>query len=175
MPANAFGGVTIQRDNAFVPADFRARMVAANGVKVEPLTTSIKPLSTPENRGSSMDGGSDDIGDIMWTVPTITIRYPSSIPNAIGHNVQSAIAMATPIAHKGVVVGTKTVAMTVLDLLTTPKLLADAKACFNDVQLKTDKYDPVLTASDSPAIWLNADIMARMRPQMEKFYFDSTK
>jgi len=175
LPANAFGGVTIQRDNAFVPADFRARMVAANGVKVEPLTTSIKPLSTPENRGSSMDGGSDDIGDIMWTVPTITIRYPSSIPNAIGHNVQSAIAMATPIAHKGVVVGTKTVAMTVLDLLTTPKLLADAKACFNDVQLKTDKYDPVLTASDSPAIWLNADIMARMRPQMEKFYFDSTK
>jgi aminobenzoyl-glutamate utilization protein B len=154
---------------------FAKAMQTANGVKIEPLTTSIKPLSTPENRGTSMGGGSDDIGDIMWTVPTITIRYPSNIPNAIGHNVQSAIAMATPIAHKGVVVGAKTVAMTVLDLLTTPKLLADAKAYFNDVQLKTDKYDPVLTAGDSPAIWLNADIMARMRPQMEKFYFDSTK
>ena len=154
---------------------FAKAMQTTNGVKVEPLTTSIKPLSTPENRGTSTGGGSDDIGDIMWTVPTITIRYPSNIPNAIGHNVQSAIAMATPIAHKGVVVGAKTVAMTVLDLLTTPKLLADAKAYFDDVQLKTDKYDPVLTAGDSPAIWLNADIMARMRPQMEKFYFDSTK
>jgi aminobenzoyl-glutamate utilization protein B len=74
-----------------------------------------------------------------------------------------------------VIVGAKTVAMTVLDLMTTPKLVADAKAYFNDVQLKTDKYDPVLGSGDSPAIWLNTDIMARMRPQMEKFYFDPTK
>ena len=55
-------------------------------------------------------GGSDDIGDIMWTVPTITIRYPSNIPNMIGHNVTSAMAMATPIAHKGAVAGAKAVA-----------------------------------------------------------------
>ena len=149
---------------------FAKAMQVANGVKVEPLVTVIKPLSTPDIRGASTGGGSDDIGDIMWTVPTITIRYPSNIPNAIGHNVQSAIAMATPIAHKGVITGAKTVAMTVLDLMTTPKLIADAKAYFNDVQLKTDTYDPVLGAGDSPAIGLNADIMARMRPQMEKFY-----
>src|SRR5690348_15552712 len=25
-------------------------------------------------------GGSDDIGDVSWTVPTITLRYPSNIP-----------------------------------------------------------------------------------------------
>lgn len=154
---------------------FAKAMQVANGVTVEPLATVIKPLSTPDIRGASTGGGSDDIGDIMWTVPTITIRYPSNIPNAIGHNVQSAIAMATPIAHKGVITGAKTVAMTVLDLLTTPKLLADAKTYFRDVQLKTDKYDPVLGPGDMPAIWLNTDIMARMRPQMEKFYFDSAK
>lgn len=159
------------------PADqgFAKAMQVANGVKVEPLVTVIKPLSTPDTRGPSQGGGSDDIGDIMWTVPTITIRYPSNVPNAIGHNVQSAVAMATPIAHKGVITGAKTVAMTVLDLLTTPKLLADAKTYFRDVQLKTDKYDPVLGPNDKPAIWLNTDIMARMRPQMEKFYFDPAK
>ena len=154
---------------------FAKAMQTANGVKVEPLVTKIAPLSTPDSRGPSTGGGSDDIGDIMWTVPTITIRYPSNIPNAIGHNVQSAIAMATPIAHKGVIIGAKAVAMTVLDLMTTPRLIADAKTYFNDVQLKTDKYDPVLTQGDSPAIMLNTDIMARMRPQMEKFYYDSAK
>ena len=154
---------------------FAKAMQVVNGVKVEPLATVIKPLSTPDIRGASTGGGSDDIGDIMWTVPTITIRYPSNIPNAIGHNVQSAIAMATPIAHKGVITGAKTVAMTVLDLMTTPKLIADAKAYFNDVQLKTDTYDPVLSAGDTPAIGLNTDIMARMRPAMEKFYYDSAK
>ncbi len=154
---------------------FAKAMQVANGVKVEPLVTKIAPLSTPDSRGPSTGGGSDDIGDIMWTVPTITIRYPSNIPNAIGHNVQSAIAMATPIAHKGVINGAKAVAMTVLDLITTPKLISDAKVYFNEVQLKTDKYDPVLTAGDSPAIALNTDIMARMRPQMEKFYYDPAK
>ncbi|KAB7645618.1 amidohydrolase [Polymorphobacter fuscus] len=154
---------------------FAKAMQTANGIKVEPLATTVKPLSTPELRGAPTGGGSDDIGDIMWTVPTITIRYPSNIPNAIGHNVQSAIAMATPIAHKGVVVGAKAVAMTVLDLMMTPKLVADAKTYFKDVQLKTDKYDPVLAKGDSPAIWLNADAMTRMRPQMEKFYYDPAK
>jgi aminobenzoyl-glutamate utilization protein B len=154
---------------------FARTMQIANGHKPQPLTTEIPPLSTPETRGQSQGGGSDDIGDIMWAVPTITIRYPSNIPGAIGHNVESAIAMATPIAHKGVITGAKAVAMTVLDMLTTPKLLADAKTYFNDVQKKTDTYDPVLGPDDKPAIWLNAETMKRLRPEMEKFYFDPTK
>lgn len=33
----------------------------------------------------------------------------------------------------------------------------------------------MLGPADKPAIGLNADIMNRMRPQMEKFYFDSAK
>ncbi len=111
----------------------------------------------------------------MWTVPTITIRFPSNVPSTIGHNVTAAIAMATPIAHKGAVAGAKAVAMTVLDLMTTPKLIADAKTYFNTVQQKDQKYDPVLTAADKPAIDLNTQLMAQMRPQMEKFYYDPAK
>ncbi|MFC0684197.1 amidohydrolase [Novosphingobium clariflavum] len=143
--------------------------------KVEPLHDSVDPLSTPENRPRSIGGGSDDIGDIMWTVPTITVRYPSNIPNIIGHNLTSAVAMATPIAHKGAVAGAKAVAMTVIDLMTRPQLLADAKAYFKDVQNKDQHYDPVITASDTPAIWLNAEVMKRMRPEMEKYYYKQDK
>jgi aminobenzoyl-glutamate utilization protein B len=154
---------------------FAKAMQQANGVKVEPLASKLQPLSTPDLRGVSQGGGSDDIGDIMWTVPTVTVRYPSNIPNAIGHNRQSAIAMATPIAHKGVMVGAKAVAMTVLDLIATPKIIADAKAYQRDVQFKSDKYDPLLTPDDKPAIHLNADIMNKMRPNLEKFYYDPAK
>ncbi len=143
--------------------------------KIEPLATEVAPLSTPEGRGPSMGGGSDDIGDIMWTVPTITVRFPSNVPNAIGHNVTAAMAMATPIAHKGAVVGAKAVALTVLDLMTTPELVAAAKDYFQNVQLKDQKYDPVLTAADRPGIHLNAEIMAQMRPKMEPFYYDPKK
>ena len=157
-------------DQAFAKA-----VQTANGRKVEPLKSTVAELSTPENRPRSLGGGSDDIGDIMWTVPTITIRFPSNIPNMIGHNVLSAMAMATPIAHKGAVAGAKALAATVLDMMTTPTLLADAKRYFTDVQLKTDRYDPVLTPTDKPAIWLNERTMKEMRPAMEKFYYDSAR
>ena len=157
-------------DQAFAKA-----VQVTQGFKLEPLATEVSPLTTPESRGPSMGGGSDDIGDIMWTVPTITIRYPSNIPNAIGHNVTSAMAMATPIAHKGVEVGSKAVALTILDLVTTPKLVADAKDYFNNVQLKDQKYDPVLAATDMPAIHLNAEIMNQMRPKLEPYYYNPKK
>ncbi|CUS45795.1 MAG: amidohydrolase [Pseudomonadota bacterium] len=157
-------------DQAFAKA-----IQETNGLKIQPLGTTVDPLSTPETRGKSNGGGSDDIGDIMWAVPTITIRFPSNVPSTIGHNVTAAIAMATPIAHKGAVAGAKAVAMTVLDLMTTPKLIADAKTYFNTVQKKDQKYDPVLTAADKPAIDLNTQLMAQMRPQMEKFYYDPAK
>ena len=70
----------------------------------------------------------------------------------IGHNATSAIAEATPVAHKGAVVDAKAIAMTVLDLMTTPQLLVDAKAYFDNDQQKYDHHDPFLTASDVPAI-----------------------
>lgn len=157
-------------DQAFAKA-----VQEANGFKVEKLATEVAPLTTPESRDNAMRGGSDDIGDIMWTVPTITIRYPSNIPNTIGHNVTAAMAMATPIAHKGAVTGAKAVALTVMDMMTTPALLASAKDYFNNEQLKDMKYEPVLTPEDQPAIHLNKELMDRMRPQMTKYYYNPKK
>jgi aminobenzoyl-glutamate utilization protein B len=155
-------------DQAFAKA-----VQTINHRTVKPLQDKIGDLSSPENRPRSIGGGSDDIGDIMWTVPTITIRYPANIPNMIGHNVLSAMAMATPIAHKGVEAGAKALALTILDVMTTPKLVADAKAYFTDVQLKTDKYDPIL--GPKAATWLNEKTMKEYRPQMEKYYYDAAK
>ena len=157
-------------DQAFAHA-----VQVANHFKVQPLADTVQPLSTPESRSNVGFGASDDIGDVMWTVPTITIGYPSNVPNVIFHHATAAMAMATPIAHKGVVVGAKAVAMTVLDLMTTPKLIADAKTYFTDVQLKTQKYDPVLTPADQPAIHRNEKLMAQLRPEMEKYYYDPAR
>ena len=129
-----------------------------------------KGISPDENRG----GGSDDIGDISWTVPTVTLRFPSNIPNLPGHHWSNAIAMATPIAHKGATAGAKVTAMTMLDLLGSPALVDSAKAYFA-VQTKDQKYVPFITAADRPAIELNTGIMARYRDEMRKFYYDPSK
>ncbi len=120
-------------------------------------------------------GGSDDIGDVSWTVPTVTLRYPSNIPGGPGHNWANAISMATPIAYKGVIAGAKVQAMTMLDILLHPELVQRAWEYFNNVQTKDLKYKSLLRPEDVPAIWLNQRTMEQYRPRMKDLYYDPSK
>jgi aminobenzoyl-glutamate utilization protein B len=125
--------------------------------------------------GQPTGGGSDDIGDVSWVVPTVTLNYPSNIPGGPGHNWANGIAMATPIAHKGVIAGAQVQALTLLDLMTNPELVKKSWDYFNNVQTKTVKYQSLLRPDDKPAIWLNRKIMEQYRPKMKELYYDSSK
>jgi len=142
---------------------------SADGLRLKLSDTLQGPVTT--NTG----GGSDDIGDVSWNVPTVTLRYPSNIPGLPGHNWANAIAMATPIAHKGVTAGAKVQAMTILDLLSRPELVEQAWTYFRNVQTKDTKYEPLLRPQDEPAIWLNKGIMDKYRPEMKKYYYDPSR
>ena len=83
--------------------------------------------------------------------------------------------MATPIAHKGVVAGSKVLACTLIDMLTNPKIISDAWDYFKNVQTKDVKYIPFVTDSTPPAIHLNTNTMAKYREQLKKYYYDPTK
>ncbi len=133
------------------------------------LDTLGMPVKTP------VSGGSDDIGDVSWVVPTVTLRFPSNIPGLPGHHWSNAIAMATPIAHKGVTAGAKAEAMTIMDFLLQPELVDQAWDYFKNVQTKEEQYKPMITKDDEPPIYLNSEIMNRFRPDLEKFYYDETK
>ncbi|MFN2398852.1 MAG: amidohydrolase [Gemmatimonadaceae bacterium] len=139
------------------------------------LDTALAKLAGPVSVENNTGGGSDDIGDVSWVVPTVTLVYPSNIPNLPGHNWANAIAMATPIAHKGATAGAKAGALTMLDLLLKPALVADAWKYFREEQTKEIKYTPLLRPDDKPAVELNTAIMARFRPEMKKFYYDPSK
>jgi aminobenzoyl-glutamate utilization protein B len=132
-------------------------------------------VSGPVAEGQATGGGSDDIGDISWNVPTITLRYPSNIPGTPGHNWANGVAMATPIAHKGNITGAKAQAMTMIDLLLKPELVAMSWDYFKNVQTKDQKYEALIRPQDQPAIDLNRNTMAKYREQMKKFYYDPTK
>ena len=142
------------------------------GVAEEGLATELSELRGQANPEDNTGGGSDDIGDISWNVPTIVLRYPSNIPNLPGHNWVNSIAMATPIAHKGIIAGAKVQALTLFDLMIDPELLGSAWEYFDDVQNAEESYEPLLRVDDEPAIHLNEDIMAKFRPQMREFYYD---
>ncbi len=120
-------------------------------------------------------GGSDDIGDISWKLPTVTLRFPSNIPGLQGHHWSNAVAMATPIAHKGVIAGAKVEAMTILDFLCQPSLVDDAWRYFREEQGMNMTYKPMVSDDDVPAIYLNQDIMEEFRPELEKYYYDESK
>lgn len=144
-----------------------------NSRRTSGLATKLSPLGKP--LPNPVSGGSDDIGDVSWKVPTVTLRFPSNIPGLQGHHWSNAIAMATPIAHKGATAGAKVVAMTVVDFLMQPQLVAQAKDYFTNVQSKETTYKPMITADDPPPVELNTQIMTTFRPELEKFYYDETK
>ena len=139
------------------------------------LPDSIPELRGPVDLSRSLGGGSDDIGDVSWNMPTVTLRYPANIPGGPGHNWANGIAMATPIAHKGTLAGAKVQALTLLDLLLRPELVEEAWSYFKDVQSPEQEYIPFISDTDEPAIFLNEQIMQRYRPLMEPFYYDPTR
>lgn len=145
------------------------------GVRETGLASEVSKLNGPVEESRRTGGGSDDIGDVSWTVPTVTLRYPANIPNLPGHNWSNSIAMATPIAHKGVVAGAKVQALTLIDLLTKPELVEGAWKYFREVQTKQTKYQPLIRPDDKPAIWMNKRIMDEYRERMRKFYYDPSK
>ena len=137
------------------------------------LATELRELGLPITEPRS--GGSDDIGDISWKVPTITMRYPSNIPGLQGHHWSNSIAMATPIAHKGVVAGAKAEAMTLLDFLLKPELVEEAWEYFEKEQSSNQKYIPMVSETDKPATYLNESIMETYAPLLKPYYYDETK
>ena len=139
--------------------------------KTDGLKTEVGKLKEAQ-RGDSY--GSDDIAEVSWNVPTVNLRYPCNIPGMTGHHWSSGIAVATPIAHQGATAGAKAHALTALDLLLKPELLAAAKAYFAE-QTKTTKWKSLIPADTKPPIDLNREKMERLRPQLQKLRYDESK
>lgn len=136
------------------------------GVPEEGLATEVTPLRQATQRSSSTDAG-----DVTWLVPYARLSFPSQIPGATFHHWSSAVAPATPLGHKGVVVGAKAIAATVLDLLSAPELLERVRAQFKD-DTKDITWTSLIPDDAVPPIEMNAEKMAPFLPLLEKYYYD---
>jgi aminobenzoyl-glutamate utilization protein B len=162
----------------------KATQIEMKAPKIEGLAVKLDTIGLPNPTGSinvmgrqlmSMGGGSDDIADISWSLPTVVLRYPSNIPGLPGHHWSNAISMATPIAHKGIVYGAKAEVMTLLDLLLKPEILRNAWDYYNKEQTKEMKYTPLIGEKDQPAIYLNQKIMTEYAPKLKPLYYNPAK
>jgi aminobenzoyl-glutamate utilization protein B len=73
------------------------------------------------------EGGSTDVGDVSWVVPTAGLRTATYVPGTPGHSWQAIASGGTSIGNKGMIVAAKTLALTAIDLFESPEILADAK------------------------------------------------
>lgn len=162
-----------EADVALAKATQREMKVPEIGLATGPIGPLRGQVQIPEDQ--KMGGPSDDIGDVTWTVPTVSLSYPANFQAGPGHNWANAIPMATPIAHKGVNAGARVQALTALDLILRPELVRAAREYFDQVQRTQATYTPFLRAGDQPATWMNEALMARYRPALKKYYYDPSK
>ncbi len=116
------GGVTwTAEERAFAEAIHKT--LEADAPPLE-IVTQVAPFQVVEAGG----GGSTDVADVSWVVPTGGMRAATWVPGTAAHSWQAIAAGGTSIGEKGLLVAAKTLAMTAVDLFTTPSLVAEAKA-----------------------------------------------
>jgi aminobenzoyl-glutamate utilization protein B len=80
--------------------------------------------------GIKPPGGSTDVGDVSWVVPTAGLRTATWVPGTSAHTWQAIAAGGTTIGTKGMLVAAKTLALTAYDLFTDSSIIDRARAEF---------------------------------------------
>lgn len=89
------------------------------------------------------DSGSTDVGDISWHVPTSGLSTACFAAGSPGHSWQNVAAVGSPIGHKGMMVASKALALSMVELLQNPQAVRDARADF-DARMKDRKYVTII-------------------------------
>lgn len=76
--------------------------------------------------------GSTDVGDVSWVVPTVGIRVATYAPGTSAHSWQATAQAGSSFGEKGMIVASKTMAITAADLFSNPELLTQARAEFDE-------------------------------------------
>ncbi len=93
---------------------------------------------------------STDVGDVSWVVPTAALRTATWVPGTSAHSWQAIAAGGMSIGEKGMINAAKVLAMTAVDLFTSPDLVAAAKAEHLENQGPDFQYVPMVGDRDPP-------------------------
>ena len=108
-----------------------------------PLNTQFVEGVAPYSKGAKA-GGSTDVGDVSFAVPTAGLRAATWVPGTPAHSWQAVAAGGTSIGSKGMMVAAKTLALTGMQLLDNPKIINAAHEDFIAKRGKDFEYKPML-------------------------------
>ena len=120
------GGYTMSEDEQRFARDLQKTL----GLEMLPsleLTKEVAPFHLPDPNAPS---ASTDVGDVSWVVPTIGFSTATFVPGVAAHTWQAAASAGTSIGQDGMVVASKALALTAIDLFSNPQLREAAKADF---------------------------------------------
>ena len=109
-------------------------------------THSIEPLRPVDLNAPS---ASTDVGDVSWNVPTIGFTTATFVPGVAPHTWQASASAGMSIGPDGMVVASKALALTAIDLFSNAALLQAARADF-DRQLTSKTYHTFIPAGQKP-------------------------
>src|SRR5690606_39862930 len=129
---------------------FAEEIVKGNGLPITALdeVARVQPLADEK---PSQGGGSSDVGDVSWNVPTVSFGTATFVPGSPGHSWQNVAAGGTTIGTKSLINTAKVFALTAIDLYTNPSLVSDAKKEF-DTRRGVDFEYESLIGDRSPAL-----------------------
>ncbi|RPD50879.1 amidohydrolase [Paracnuella aquatica] len=122
--------------------DFAQTLQKSLGADVPHISDAekVQPLKSVVDAG----GGSTDVGDVSWTVPTVGLRTATWVPGVPAHSWQAVASGGTEIGTKGMINAAKVLAFTAVDLFTNPALIQAAKEEFNRSRGNSFQYKPLL-------------------------------
>jgi aminobenzoyl-glutamate utilization protein B len=100
--------------------------------------------SVVAGRPDPSGGGSTDVGDVSWVVPTIGLGTATWVPGTTAHSWQAVAAGGMSIGKKGMMVAAKTIAAPAMDLFKNPALIDAAKAEWTKRKGAEFKYKALL-------------------------------
>lgn len=109
----------------------------------EPLDTKFVEGVAPYSENAKA-GGSTDVGDVSFAVPTAGLRAATWVPGTPAHSWQAVAAGGTSIGNKGMIIAAKTLALTAMQLIDSPKTIQAAKENFILKRGKDFQYKPML-------------------------------
>ena len=127
----------------------------AFGKKIQPTMVAPVDMATaaivkPLNYINEGNSGSTDVGDVSYALPTVGLRAATWVPGTAAHSWQAIASGGTEIGTKGMLVASKTMALTAIDLMSIPVLLAKAMEEF--IKSKGDYKYKALLGDIKPAL-----------------------
>lgn len=95
-------------------------------------------------------GGSTDVGDVSYTIPTVGLSTATWVPGTPAHSWQAVSCGTTEIAAKGMINAAKVMAMTAIDFYNSPAIIQKAKEEF--IKQKGDYKYQALLGDRPPAL-----------------------